>query len=116
LAVVQLLKLYHMTGKERYFNLAEKALRAFSQQAREIGIHAGYYFCGLDAYHHMFKLTLEASPGSDLVKTSLSFFVPYKGMVYGEDRSRVTPCLPSGVCLEPVYKAGDLRKFLTHPA
>jgi uncharacterized protein len=116
LAVVQLLKLYHITGKDRYFNLAEKALRAFSEQAREIGIHAGYYFCGLDAYRHMFKLTLETPPGSDLARTALSFLIPYKGMVYGEDKNRVTPCLPSGVCLEPVSRVEDLRDFLTHPA
>ncbi|MEJ2697853.1 MAG: thioredoxin domain-containing protein [Candidatus Sulfobium sp.] len=116
LAVVQLLKLYHMTGKESYFSLAEKTLRAFSRQARETGIHAGYYFCGLDAYYHMFKLTLETSPGSDLARTALNFFMPYKGIVYGEDKNLVTPCLPSGVCLEPVGEADDLRQFLTRPS
>ncbi|MEJ2684059.1 MAG: thioredoxin domain-containing protein [Candidatus Sulfobium sp.] len=116
LAVVQLMKLYHMTGKDRYLNFAEKTVRAFSGQAREIGIHAGYYFCGLDAYHHMFKLTLEASPGGELARTALSFFIPYKGLVYGEDRDLVTPCLSSGVCLEPVRRVEDLRDFLAHPA
>ena len=116
LAALQMLKLYHMTGKERYFNFAEKTLRSFSGQAREMGVHAGYYFCGLDAYHHMFKLTLEAGAGSDLAHTALSFFVPYKGIVYGEDRNLVTPCLPSGVCLEPVSEVDALREFLNHPS
>lgn len=115
LAVVQLLKLFHMTGKDRYIDLAGKILRSFSEQAGEIGVHAGYYFCGLDAYKHMFKLTLEARPGSDLVRTALGFFIPYKGIIYGEDNDIVTPCLPSGVCLEPISGVGELRDFLNNP-
>lgn len=115
LAVVQLLKLHHVTGKESYFDLAEKALGAFSREAREIGVHAGYYFCGLYSYYHMFKLTIEASPLSELARTALSSFLPHKGLVYGEDKSLVIPCLPSGVCLEPVSSVNNLREFLAHP-
>ena len=53
-----LLKLNFMTGKERYFEYAEKTLKLFSAQAREMGIHDGYYFCALDSYFNTLNLNL----------------------------------------------------------
>lgn len=110
-AIMLLLKLYYATGKEIYRRYAEIALATFSAEAGHLGIHAGYFYCALDAYFNMMKLTLEALPGSKLADTALSSFSPYKTIVYGEDRKRVVPCL-KGVCYEPIESPDKLRDFI----
>ncbi len=62
LSIIQLLKLFHMTGKAQYLEYAEKALRTFSVRAQDMGIHTGYYFSAMDAYFNMMKLMIEALP------------------------------------------------------
>jgi len=114
LGIMQLLKLYHMTGKDAYDKYAETALRAFSGRVQDMGIHAGYYFCSLDAYYHMLRLSLEVSPESELAVTAISLLNPYESLIYGEDKGLVTPCL-NGVCLEPLSRAEVLRGFLRNP-
>jgi uncharacterized protein YyaL (SSP411 family) len=116
LGIVQMLKLSHMTGNAEYFSLAERALRTFSPDAKEMGIHAGSYFCALESFFSMVRLTIGAAPGSELAETAVTFFHPYKSIVYAEERGRVTPCLATGVCLEPIGSAAKLRDFLRHPS
>ncbi len=106
-----LLKLYYMTGKDVYYQYAETALRIFSRSAIDMGVHAGYYYCSLDEYFHMIKLTLQALPSSELAETALSFSSPYTSIVYADDEGCVTPCIKE-VCLEPIYSTDRLREFL----
>jgi len=111
LAVILLLKLYHMTNKNLYQEYAEKALKIFSLRAYDMGIHAGYYCCAMDAYFHMLKLSLESSPESELTESALSFSVPYMSMAYGEDRGSIVPCFKN-VCHEPIKSSKVLKDFL----
>jgi uncharacterized protein len=111
LGIILLLKLYHMTDKSRYQEYAEKALKTFSLSAQDMGIHSGYYFCALDAYFRMLKLTIEASPESELTDSALSFLVPYMSIVYGEEKGRIIPCFKN-VCYEPIDRADILKDFL----
>jgi uncharacterized protein YyaL (SSP411 family) len=100
-----------MTEKEAYNQYAEKALKVFSLKAKDMGIHSGYYFCALDAYFNMLKLTLQTSPQSELTDAVLSFFTPNTSVVYGKDKGRVVPCLKN-VCYEPIDSPESLRDFL----
>jgi uncharacterized protein YyaL (SSP411 family) len=112
--IMLLLKLCAISGKDEYRNRAEKALRAFSGRAGDMGLHAGYFFSAMSASFHLLMLTVEAPPGSELAETAVSFFSPYKSLVYGQDRGRVTPCL-NGVCYEPVTDTKSLIDFLRRP-
>jgi uncharacterized protein YyaL (SSP411 family) len=109
--IMLLLKLYYITGKDKYNGYAETALKVFSKRARDMGIHSGYYYSALDAYYNMLMLTMETTYDSELTETALSFFSPYTTMVYAKDNGSVTPCV-RGVCLEPVNSPDRLRDFL----
>ena len=116
LGIVQLLKLYHMTGNESYLRFAEDALAAFLGDAKDMGVHGGHFFYALDSYFSMIKLTIETARGSVLADTAVTFFNPYKSILYSEDKGSVTPCLATGVCLEPIYSEARLKDFLRHPS
>ncbi|HWR73048.1 MAG TPA: hypothetical protein VN604_07745, partial [Nitrospirota bacterium] len=107
-AAVLLLRLYHITGNERYLREAEKDLEAFSGSAGEYGIHAGSYFCALDAWFNMLRLQVDAGPESELARVSRSFSGPVTVVVYGEERGQVVPCYRK-TCFEPVADAGRLK-------
>lgn len=111
--IMQLHRLWAITGREAYHTHAEQALKIFLSRARDMGIHAGYYYCSLDAYYSLMKIGLNVAPGGLLASTALSAFRPYASLSYGEDDGTVTPCLASGICLEPVTDCGALRDFLT---
>jgi len=111
LCIILMLKLSFMTKKEEYLKYAEKSLQIFSSRAKNIGIHAGYYFCALDAYFNSLKLTLNASPSAKLAETAVSFISPYTTIVYGKDKGCVVPCF-GNTCFEPVTDSGALRDFL----
>jgi len=110
-AIMLMLKLYHLTDKSKYLQHAEKALKAFSIRAKNIGIHAGHYYAALDAYFNMLHLTLYAPPESELSLIALSSYSPYTSIAHGEDRGYILPCLKSE-CLEPLYEAKALKTFL----
>jgi hypothetical protein len=111
LGIILLLKLSLMTGKETYRRHAEKSLKSFSYAAKNPDIQYGYYFCAVDAYFHMLKLTLQVSPASGLTETALSSFSPYLSIVYGDDKGDVIPCVRD-VCYEPINNPEDLKDFL----
>ncbi len=114
LGIMLLLKLHFMTGKEKYHDCAEKALKVFSSTAKDMGIHSGYYFCAADAYFNMVQLTCQTSPSSGLAETALSLFRPYVSIIYGEDKGIVIPCMKD-VCYAPINSPGELEDFLrTH--
>ncbi len=109
--IMQLLKLFYATEKSIYRQYAATALEAFSTQVRELSIHAGYYFCGLDAYFHTLQLTVEAQPESSLAAAALSLFAPYMSIAYKEDHNRIIPCA-GDVCYEPIDNSKNLQKFI----
>jgi hypothetical protein len=111
LAIMLLLKLSAMTGKTEYQQYAEAALKRFAQYAKKAGLHAGFFYCAMDACYHMLKLSVEAAPGSELAEAALSTSYPYKSIVYGKDTGTVIPCLGK-VCYKPVKNSSGLRDFL----
>jgi len=109
LAILLLFKLSLMTGKDEYGVFGEQSLRLFAGFAREIGVHAGAYFCSLDASFRILKLAVEAAPGSELAATARALTGKgYTAIVYGEDHDRVIPC-SRNTCLEPLYNLNDLK-------
>ncbi|RJQ15090.1 MAG: thioredoxin domain-containing protein [Nitrospiraceae bacterium] len=111
ICIMLLLKLHFITKNDKYFRHAEKALSAFSANAKNIGIHAGHYFCALDAYFNPLKLTVNALPSSSISGAVLSSSVPYVNLSYGEDMGRVTPCIRDA-CFGPVDSPEGLVKFI----
>ncbi len=110
-AISALLKLSFMTGNESYRLEAERALKIFSGLAPELGIHAGSYFCGLDAYFHMTTLTVEAAPESALASRARELAGrTFAAIRYDKDRGRVIPCI-RGACLAPVTDAEALTRL-----
>ncbi len=109
--IMQLLKLFYATDKSLYRRYAGIALAAFSNKVRELSVHAGYYFCGLDAYFHTVQLTVETRPESSLGAAAVSLFAPYMSIVYKEDHNRIIPCA-GGVCYEPIEDSNSLQKFI----
>ena len=113
--IMQLLRLHFITGKEGYYRRAEEGLKAFSGTASDLGIHAGYFHCTVDAYFNIIKLSVGAASGSELAERAIHCFRPYKTLAYSGEKGSVTPCLASGVCLEPIYEVKALEKFLSRP-
>ena len=111
LGVILFIKLSFICGKEEYRHYAEKALKLFSPLAQLMGYHAGHYLCALDAYFNTLELTLHASRESELALEALSYFRPYKSIVYKEDNGYVVPCF-QGVCHAPVDGPENLKAFL----
>ncbi len=109
--IMQLIRLFNHTGRFEYLQNAEKALRAFSMSAKNIGIHSGYYFCALDAYFNMLKLTFHIPQKSRLGDAVVSSFSPYTSIVYEEDRGYVLPCIKTE-CYDPITTEEDFRGFL----
>jgi uncharacterized protein len=109
LAIVLLQKLSLMTGRDEYRVEAERSLKIFVDLAREIGVHAGSYFCGLDASFRMVKLTVETAPESALARASRALSGPmYTAVVYGDDHNRVIPC-KGNTCFDPISDPARLK-------
>jgi uncharacterized protein YyaL (SSP411 family) len=112
LAIILLLKLSFMQGNAIYRQYAEKTLKAFVTHARVMGVHAGYYFCALDAFFNLAELTIHTSPDSKLAQKTLSIFYPYTGVLYKEEKGCVVPCIRN-ICHEPVNNPAELKNILT---
>ena len=109
-AALLLLKLSHLTGRYSYRSQAERLLRIFSLAVKEMSIHGGTYYCALDAWFTMLKLTVEAIPSSDLAVSARRLTGPYTVVVYGEDKGRIVPCLGE-TCYAPVTNNEELERF-----
>jgi uncharacterized protein len=107
IAALLLIKLFHLTGREQYRSQAEKVLRIFVVAVKEMSIHAGTYYCAIDAWFTMLKLTVEATPDCDLAVAARRLTGPYTVVVYGENKRRVVPCLGE-TCYEPVTNNEEL--------
>jgi len=110
LAIMALVKLSLMTGDDRYRHIAESSLKLFASQARIIGLHAGYYFCAIDAFFHMLKLDISAQPMSPLAMEALRTFYPYTAIRYGGDSGTIIPCV-GNACYDPIDNSEGLRRF-----
>ncbi|HOE15967.1 MAG TPA: thioredoxin domain-containing protein [Syntrophorhabdaceae bacterium] len=111
LAIMILTKLSLITGDDRCRRLAEMSLKLFSPQAQTIGLHAGYYFCAMDAFFHMLKLDISAEPMSPLAMEALRSFYPYTAIRYSGNSGTIIPCV-GNTCYEPICAAEDLKEFL----
>lgn len=115
LAIICLLKLSFLTGKDSYYHHAEDSLKAFSLRAKDMGIHSAYYYCAMDEYFNMLKVALEVAPHSELAYAARFTFNPYVVLAYGNDRGFATPCR-TGSCYESIHSADVLADFLKrHP-
>jgi uncharacterized protein YyaL (SSP411 family) len=112
LAILLLLKLALLTGKAEYQQKAELSLRLFAGIALQMSVHAGTYFCALDAYFNMLKLTVEALPDSELGRTTRTLAGKiYSTILYGDNNNRIIPC-KQNACLEPLFKSNDIKKLI----
>ena len=110
-AIMLLLKLSLMTGKEDYRSVAEQTLKIFAASASEMSVHAGAYFCALDAWFNMVTLTVEAASDSALARSArLLSGTEYAAIIYGEDNNRVVPC-KQRQCYEPHSDPQSLIDF-----
>ena len=114
-AALLLTKLFHLTGRESYRSQAESVLRIFSVAVNEMSIHAGTYYCSLDAWFTMLKLTVEAVPSSDLAGAARRLTGPYTVVVYGEDKMRIVPCIGE-TCYAPVTNNEELMRLASRMA
>ncbi|HTG00996.1 MAG TPA: thioredoxin domain-containing protein [Nitrospirota bacterium] len=111
-AVKVLLKLAFITGRQVYRDRAEHSLKLFADLAREINVHAGSYFCALDTWFNMIKLTVEADPGSELARAARRMAGKvHTVIVYGDDHGQIIPCRQM-ICMEPVKDSGLLEKSI----
>ncbi len=109
LAIMLLLKLSLMTGKDEYRLQADRSLRLFAGTALEMSVHAGAYLCALDAHFNLFKLTVEAPPDGELARAARALSgMMYTAIVYGDDHNRVVPCKGT-ICHEPVSDPSRLK-------
>lgn len=111
IAVMLLLKLYHITGDEKYKGYADLSLKCFSVKAQEMSIHSAHYFTALDASFNMLKLTMQTLPDSELAKSAFSVFRPYKSVVFEDDNGRIIPCI-GNTCFEPITDHAGLENFI----
>jgi uncharacterized protein YyaL (SSP411 family) len=108
--IILLLKLASITSGKKYAEYAERTIRIFTEQAKEMGIHAAYFFCALDAYFHMLKLTLQTPPDQPLAQAARALYYPYIQYTYEPDAGRIIPC-QRDVCYEPVGSIEGLKVF-----
>lgn len=110
-AIIDLLKLSAILKKDLYRIRAEEAIGAFINQAESIGIHGGYFFCGLDAYFNMLELTIQKGVPSGLTPEVLSAFYPYRVVRYGDEGENIIPCI-AGVCYEPINNLEAIERLI----
>ncbi len=111
LAIIILFKLSALTENRDYFELAEKALKVFSPIVKDMGVQAGFYYSALDAYFNGVKLELHSGHDSNMSHTARSIFVPYKNILYGEDKGNAVVCFREA-CHEPINNSEELHQFL----
>jgi hypothetical protein len=63
----------------------------------------------------MLKLTVEATPESDLAIAARRLTGPYTVVVYGENKRRIVPCLGE-TCYEPVTNNEELMHIVSRLA
>jgi len=110
-AIMLLLRLGSITGREEYQRYAEDSLKALAKTAASIGPHAAYYFCALDAWLNPMTLKVGAPAQSGLAIAALQGLNPFRSIVYAEDNGTVIPCF-GRICHEPVSDPQKLAELL----
>jgi uncharacterized protein YyaL (SSP411 family) len=110
-AIRLLQKLYYLTDKTTYKELAEQALKAFYARTAAIGMHWASYYSALDASSRTLKLVIHDKPDSEIAAAARSFYYPYKIIQYAEASGFVVPCLGQ-TCMNPLNTAQELEVFL----
>lgn len=110
LAITVLLKLSGITDDRKYLHNAETILKIFALRTKDMGVHAGYYYCALDAFFNMTSLSINADPPGELAAAARSVFFPYRCITYGENSGQVVACR-RGVCYEPLDSPEGIRAF-----
>lgn len=100
MAIIILLKLSKILNDTSYSGYAEDIIEAFIGRANSMGIHAGYFFTGLNAYFNMYEITIQNLAPDNLKEKALSFFYPYKTIRYEDGGEKIIFCV-NGVCHEP---------------
>lgn len=114
MAILLLLRLGRITGREEYQQYAEESLKAFAALAAAIVPHAAYYFCGLDAWLNPLSLTVCAPADSELAIAALRGVNPFRAVIYAADNGTVIPCFGQ-VCSTPVSSPQELTELLKAP-
>ncbi|HOP85785.1 MAG TPA: thioredoxin domain-containing protein [Syntrophorhabdaceae bacterium] len=100
LAIIILLKLSKILKDTSYNGYLEDIIKTFVARANSMGIHAGYFFTGLNAYFNMYEITIQNLAPDNLKERALSFFYPYKTIRYEDGGEKIIFCV-NGVCHEP---------------
>ncbi|MBI4825852.1 MAG: thioredoxin domain-containing protein [Nitrospirae bacterium] len=111
IAAILLMKLYHITGDIKYKEYSDRSLKYFYSGAKETGIHSAHYFTALDAGFNMLELTVQSLPESELAKSALTAFYPYKAISFEADNSRIIPCI-GNTCFDPITDPAGLKNFI----
>jgi uncharacterized protein YyaL (SSP411 family) len=109
-AVIELIRLHHLTGREQYRDAAGKALALFSASALAIGVHGGTCDLAVDAWFNTLDLTVESPPESDLARATRKVCGRAIALSYGPDRGRVVAC-QNGTCFEPARDAAEILRL-----
>ncbi len=110
-AILVLLKLSFLTGKDIYRTEAERCLAIHAGSARAIGIHAGAYFCALHAYYDAATLTAEIPPDGEFADSVRAAAArSYSFVRYGSNQGRVIRC-KKGACSAPATSAHEVAVF-----
>lgn len=110
-AIIMLMKLYHITGDDKYKGYADASLKCFSARAEETGIHAASFFTALDAGFNMLKLKVQSLPESELARSALTVYYPYKAIMFEADNGRIIPCI-GNACFDPITDPAGLKNFI----
>lgn len=123
-AIMVLIRLFQITDRNEYLDMAINTIKAFLSQADEsAGIHYGSFYDALNMYLNMLRLSIYSDMDSELTKTAISLLRPYATIQYParkdlsfsipgiSEREYILPCRLEG-CLEPIFKRERLEEFL----
>lgn len=124
IAIMVLLRLFQITERNEYLDIAINTIKAFLSQADEsAGIHYGSFYDALNMYLNMLRLSIYSGMDSELTKTAISLLRPYTTIQYParkdlsfsipgiSEKEYVLPCLLKR-CLEPIFKRERLEELL----
>ncbi len=111
LAIVVLIKLSVILKDGSYKEYAELAMKAFSAQAQDMGVHAGYFYNAINFYFYMLEFTIQRGASKELKDEVYSLFYPYKVIRYEDDGDKVVPCF-GATCYEPIQKPEAIKGLL----
>jgi uncharacterized protein YyaL (SSP411 family) len=110
LMAMLLVRLSAILKRDAYRTYARETLAAMAAGARQYGVHGGYFFASLDAFHHLLTLDIEGHAEA-LNAKALALLKPYTAVVHHEGPGRVIPC-SGAVCYEPIADVAGFDAFL----